>query len=58
MELLLGLPQNGPLVERGLPLARVAESVAGAPGQQAVEVWNSPLNEAAVLSFEYGHSLG
>lgn len=29
------------------------------PGrQEAVEVWNSPLNEAAALGFEYGYSLG
>jgi len=26
--------------------------------QERVEVWNSPLNEAATLSFEYGFSLG
>ena len=25
--------------------------------QERVEVWNSPLNEAAVLGFEYGFSL-
>eukprot|EP00055_Hartaetosiga_balthica_P015545 m.92552 g.92552 ORF g.92552 m.92552 type:complete len:1087 (-) comp8893_c5_seq1:163-3423(-) len=29
------------------------------PGKQSeVEVWNSPLNEAAVLGFEYGASIG
>ena len=26
--------------------------------QEMVEVWNSPLNEAGVLGFEYGFSLG
>lgn len=25
--------------------------------QETVEVWNSPLNEAGVLGFEYGYSL-
>jgi hypothetical protein len=29
------------------------------PGRQdEVEVWNSPLNEAGVLGYEYGYSLG
>jgi 2-oxoglutarate dehydrogenase E1 component len=28
------------------------------PGQDLIEVANSPLNEAAVLAFEYGHSVG
>lgn len=26
--------------------------------QEMAEVWNSPLNEAGVLGFEYGFSLG
>jgi 2-oxoglutarate dehydrogenase E1 component len=28
------------------------------PRQDVIEVANSPLNEAAVLAFEYGHSVG
>jgi 2-oxoglutarate dehydrogenase E1 component len=28
------------------------------PQQDFIEVFNSPLNEAAVLAFEYGHSVG
>ncbi|KAK9809577.1 hypothetical protein WJX73_003787 [Symbiochloris irregularis] len=37
---------------RQLPLANLAHH-----SQETVEIWNSPLNEAAVLGFEYGYSL-
>jgi 2-oxoglutarate dehydrogenase E1 component len=38
---------------------RVVPLDAMRPGaQEAVSVWNSPLNEGACLSFEYGYSLG
>ena len=42
--------------ERAVLLAGLA--TASGLRQEPVEVWNSPLNEAACLSFEYGHSLG
>ena len=46
----------------GLPRAcqcRLVKLNSMVEGQQeGVEVWNSPLNEAAVLGFEYGYSLG
>lgn len=38
---------------RYVPLANIAPG-----GQDEFEVWNSPLNEGAVLGFEYGASLG
>lgn len=37
-------------------LVRLNNMVEGQ--QEPVEVWNSPLSEAAVLGFEYGYSLG
>eukprot|EP01147_Barroeca_monosierra_P005480 gene5480-7180_t len=39
--------------QRYVPLANIAPG-----GQDEFEVWNSPLNEGAVLGFEYGASLG
>ena len=38
---------------RRVPLSEIQPGM-----QEPVEVWNSPLSEAAVLGFEYGHSLG
>ncbi|KAL3139978.1 hypothetical protein ABBQ38_004265 [Trebouxia sp. C0009 RCD-2024] len=40
----------------GKRLVRLNNMVEGQ--QEPVEVWNSPLSEAAVLGFEYGYSLG
>lgn len=34
------------------------DTIASKGGQQKVQVFNSPLSEAAVLGFEYGYSLG
>ena len=42
--------------ERHCRLVKLNSMVEGQ--QEPVEVWNSPLNEAAVLGFEYGYSLG
>lgn len=41
-------------LETGAPYAPLAHLE---PGQAPVEIWNSPLSEAAVLGFEHGYSL-
>ncbi len=41
-----------------MPCRRISLNEIQPGMQEPVEVWNSPLSEAAVLGFEYGHSLG
>lgn len=43
-------------IEHACRLVKLDSMVEGQ--QEPVEVWNSPLSEAAVLGFEYGYSLG
>ena len=42
--------------QTGARCVKLNEIVQGR--QDTVEIWNSPLSEAAVLGFEYGFSLG